>query len=390
MSSVYFNILQKIMKSVKAPSRHTAGPPVGSGPAVSGPAVFSTTPIDVFNERRALFASIFAKAFPQYQTADATSTTTATAATTTTTTTTTTNKSGSPKVIHVAGTKGKGSTVELIAAALRAPSLGLNVGVFTSPHLHTARERIKIGDQLISIEDFIVHGNKALAELQEFSWVVFFDYLLAMSIDYFGTRQCDYIVLETGIGGRFDSTNFHSHPAACVITSISLDHQAVLGDTVEQIAWQKAGIIKRNSHVFTTANQPGGVLDVISKQCDELDATLHIVDTSTETLTSLSESGREGHSTSTVHETHLENLCLSRAVLSFLQIPPEGMRDFYWPCRMETINLMENTNHRLDGSQTDTTSSSNNSPGGISGGGIDSNDSNNHSSSNSSNSSSSS
>lgn len=176
----------------------------------------------------------------------------------------------------MSGTKGKGSTVEYIASAFHGQ--GSKVGVFTSPHMHTARERIKIGRTLISKEDIVTLGQESLLEFKSKAWAVFFDYFLAMALKYFGKQSSlDCLILETGIGGRFDTTNFIDDPAAVVITSISLDHQSLLGETIEEIAWQKAGIIKRNSHVFTPASQLPGVLNVFRKQCEELQATLHIV-----------------------------------------------------------------------------------------------------------------
>lgn len=178
------------------------------------------------------------------------------------------------KIIHVAGTKGKGSTVEYIASAIRN---SYRVGVFTSPHLHTARERIKLNRNLISRFDFLQIGSAVWGDMQDKEWAVFFDYLLTMAIRYFGKMKVEYIVLETGIGGRFDSTNFVDKPSAVVITSISLDHQALLGDTVEEIAMQKAGIIKAGSNVFTPSSQLESVLKVISDQCQIVGAKLHIV-----------------------------------------------------------------------------------------------------------------
>lgn len=139
------------------------------------------------------------------------------------------------RFIHVAGSKGKGSTTEYIAAGLR--SQGFRVGVFTSPHIHTARERIKIGKDLISKEDVVRLGSEVLEEMKGFEWLVFFDLFLSIAIKYFSERSLDYVILETGIGGRYDSTNFLDSPAACVITSISLDHQTLLGNTTEKIAW---------------------------------------------------------------------------------------------------------------------------------------------------------
>lgn len=180
------------------------------------------------------------------------------------------------KIIHIAGTKGKGSTVEYIAAGLRSTQ-GKKVGVFTSPHLHTARERIKIGTNLISKEDIIRLGEESLLKMGDVRWAVFFDILLSLAMKYFSEQKVDYIVMEAGIGGRFDSTNFIDRSEVSVITSISLDHQALLGETVEEIAWQKAGIIKKNGNVFTSEFQDVAVLNVIKKQCIEMNATLHIV-----------------------------------------------------------------------------------------------------------------
>lgn len=224
----YHAVLERLFKAVKSTSRHVSSP----------------TSIDIFSERKDVFQKIFTSSFPKQ-----------------------------PKVIHVAGTKGKGSTVELIASSLQASNT--RIGIFTSPHLHTARERIKIGRSLISISDFVAQGNIALNALSERSWAVFFDYLLAMALKYFGENSCEYVILETGIGGRYDSTNFYDNPCAAVITSISYDHQAILGNTLEDIAWQKAGIIKPNSHVFTPATQCESVLNVFRKQCLEVNAILH-------------------------------------------------------------------------------------------------------------------
>ena len=89
-------------------------------------------------------------------------------------------------------------------------------------------------------------------------------------MQYFDEQDPDYVILETGIGGRFDSTNFVLAPRVGVITSISLDHQAVLGDTLELIAWQKSGIIKPGMHVFTPSTQSETAMKVISRQCEEM------------------------------------------------------------------------------------------------------------------------
>lgn len=120
-------------------------------------------------------------------------------------------------------------------------------------------------------------GSEVLEEMKGFSWLVFFDLFLAIAIKYFGEHELDFVVLETGIGGRYDSTNFIPAPAACVITSISLDHQALLGDTLEKIAWQKAGIIKSHCPVFASNRQKSSVLKVFQEEAERLNAELHVV-----------------------------------------------------------------------------------------------------------------
>jgi len=242
-----------------------------------------------------------------------------------------------PRVIHVAGTKGKGSTVEYIAAGLRRAS---TVGVFTSPHLHTARERVKVGTQLISQADVVRYGDEALSLMAAVPWAVFFDKLLLLAMRYFDAQDgLEYLVMEAGIGGRFDSTNFIATPAAAVITSISLDHQALLGDTVAQIAWQKAGIIKAGGHVFTSAAQDPVALDVFRARCAEVDATLHVVPADRDRVASLVPLRGDHYS------VQVQNACLARAVLEHLNVDPAGMRDFYWPCRMETFAVPVPSRH---------------------------------------------
>lgn len=120
-------------------------------------------------------------------------------------------------------------------------------------------------------------GTEVLEEMKDFSWIVFFDLFLAIAIKYFGENHPDYVILETGIGGRYDSTNFIPDPIVSVITSISLDHQALLGDTLEKIAWQKAGIIKSDCPIFTVDSQKKSVLEVFAQEASQLGATLQVV-----------------------------------------------------------------------------------------------------------------
>lgn len=146
------------------------------------------------------------------------------------------------KSIHVAGTNGKGSTSHMLAAILQ--KAGYKTGLYTSPHLKDFRERIRINGKMIaksSVIDF-VKTQKALIQEIEPS---FFEVTVAMAFDYFAKEKVDFAVIEVGLGGRLDSTNIII-PELSVITNISLDHTNILGDTLTEIAGEKAGIIKSN------------------------------------------------------------------------------------------------------------------------------------------------
>lgn len=162
------------------------------------------------------------------------------------------------KIIHIAGTNGKGSVCMYIAGMLR--SLGLNTGVFTSPHLIRENERIRFNDELISDEDFTdcfekVHRAELELLKDGFGQISYFDFFVGIAMLYYAMKKPDVVILETGLGGRLDSTNAVESPVMTVITSISLDHVAILGDTVEKIAAEKAGIIKHGAPVVYVAGQ---------------------------------------------------------------------------------------------------------------------------------------
>ena len=144
------------------------------------------------------------------------------------------------KTIHIAGTNGKGSTSHMLAAILQ--QAGYKTGLYTSPHLKDFRERIKINGKMITeafVTDF-VQRTKALSEKVEPS---FFELTVAMAFDYFAREKVDIAVIETGLGGRLDSTNIIT-PILSIITNIGWDHMNILGDSLEKIAFEKAGIIK--------------------------------------------------------------------------------------------------------------------------------------------------
>jgi len=168
------------------------------------------------------------------------------------------------RTIHVAGTNGKGSTSHLLASVLQ--EAGYKVGLYTSPHLRDFRERIKINGKMISKKKVVrfVEKNKDL--LQEVN-PSFFEWTVGLAFHYFAKQKTDICIIETGLGGRLDSTNIIS-PDVSVITNISLEHVNLLGDTIEEIALEKAGIIKESTPVVfgETQSETSGLFTKIAKE----------------------------------------------------------------------------------------------------------------------------
>ncbi|MFZ1263155.1 MAG: folylpolyglutamate synthase/dihydrofolate synthase family protein [Chitinophagaceae bacterium] len=150
------------------------------------------------------------------------------------------------KSIHIAGTNGKGSVSHMLAAILQ--TAGYKTGLYTSPHLKDFRERIKINGEMIP-EDFVISFTKKIMPLIEEIEPSFFEITVAMAFDYFADQKIDIAVIETGLGGRLDSTNIIT-PELSIITNIGLDHMNLLGDSLEKIALEKAGIIKEGVPVI--------------------------------------------------------------------------------------------------------------------------------------------
>jgi dihydrofolate synthase/folylpolyglutamate synthase len=146
------------------------------------------------------------------------------------------------KAIHVAGTNGKGSVSHMLAAVLQQS--GYTTGLYTSPHLHDFRERIKVNGEMVS-EQFVVDFTERVQPWIEEIQPSFFEITVAMAFEYFAEMRVDVAVIETGLGGRLDSTNI-IHPELSVITNIGMDHMHILGDSLPKIAAEKAGIIKDN------------------------------------------------------------------------------------------------------------------------------------------------
>ena len=178
------------------------------------------------------------------------------------------------RVIHVAGTNGKGSVCRYIYESLRA--LGYTAGIFTSPYVGDFRERIEVNGELIPEEGLERLANLALAAAETLTDSgdppTEFEIVTAICLAYFAEEAPDFAILEVGLGGRGDSTNIVRAPLVSIITQIALDHMDRLGDTVEKIAWEKAGIIKEGCPVISGATGAAG--KVIAKQAYELNAPL--------------------------------------------------------------------------------------------------------------------
>lgn len=168
------------------------------------------------------------------------------------------------KFIHVAGSNGKGSTSSMLASILT--EAGYKVGLFTSPHIKDFRERIRINGQQITEEKVIEFVQKIKQAKLSFE-PSFFEITFGLALEYFNEEQCDFCVIETGLGGRLDATNIIT-PLLSIITNISLEHTAMLGNTLEEIAVEKAGIIKEGVPVVVgeTASHLYPIFEQIAKQ----------------------------------------------------------------------------------------------------------------------------
>ncbi len=175
--------------------------------------------------------------------------------------------------VHVAGTKGKGSTTAMIASILRAS--GYRTGMYTSPHLHTFRERIQIDGTPIPESDLQRWATRFQPLLAARPEVTVFEAITALAMAYMAEEKVDVGVYEVGLGGRLDATNVLS-PEVSVITSISMDHMQVLGDTLAQIAREKAGIIKPETPVLSAPQRPDA-LAVIEQIARDREARLAVI-----------------------------------------------------------------------------------------------------------------
>ncbi len=179
------------------------------------------------------------------------------------------------RCVHIAGTNGKGSCAAMTAAVLQAA--GYRTGLYTSPDLTGPWERVKVDGVDINIYDFARLTERVRAACEGLDEPSYFEKMTAAAFLYFAERRCDYVVLETGLGGRLDATNVLERPAVSVLMPIGLDHTNLLGGTLEAVAGEKAGIVKPGCPVVC-APQPLQALAVIKARCQAAGAPLHLVD----------------------------------------------------------------------------------------------------------------
>jgi dihydrofolate synthase/folylpolyglutamate synthase len=232
------------------------------------------------------------------------------------------------RFIHVAGTNGKGSVCAMLDSCLRAA--GHRTGLYTSPHLVDFRERIRVDGVKIS-EQETAHGLTRLREAAE-TWdhkSTFFELSTVLAFDHFQRAGCDVVVLETGMGGRLDSTNVVM-PLVSVITPIAMDHMAWLGDSLAKIAAEKAGIIKPGVPVISSP-QRASAAEVLTAKALETVSEIHFIDAPTDIPVAL-------------HGPHqLWNAAVAIAAIeaSGLNCPPEaitrGLASVKWPARFQRV-----------------------------------------------------
>ena len=275
-----------------------------------------------------------------------------------------------PPTVHIAGSKGKGSTAAMCANILRCQ--GSRVGMYSSPHLHTFRERISLNGEPIPEQRFAEILDRLWGPMLEVSTesdgrVTVFELLTAMGLAYFHDEGTDFNVIEVGLGGRLDATNVIT-PSVSVITSLSLDHTKVLGDTIEEIAWEKAGIIKRGVPVVCAPQEPAA-MKVVRDTC--LDRGADLIEVGSDVTWSsfdtpfpqemrvalplrLNVQGRNVQGRSSPYDLELsllgshqlENATTALATVEVLKeqghnIPAqaicEGFATVEWPCRLEVL-----------------------------------------------------
>jgi dihydrofolate synthase/folylpolyglutamate synthase len=278
------------------------------------------------------------------------------------------------RIIHVAGTNGKGSVIAFTSSILS--KAGYQVGAYTSPHLLRINETIRIGNENISDSDFariifeiksVTESNQDLKDAELSS----FEILTVVAMQYFKENKCDFVLLEVGLGGRLDATNVITYPLISVITKIAYDHVGILGHDIESITREKAGIIKGNSMVVLSTQDYNGALEIVKERCSSLNSQLIQVDRNNVKIKNSTCSTFE----QVFNYKHLKNIKISllgthqifnaaTAIEIIFALAKygfninekdifNGLKDAYWPCRLELIRtnpmIIIDAAHNVDG-----------------------------------------
>ncbi|UNC90899.1 bifunctional folylpolyglutamate synthase/dihydrofolate synthase [Candidatus Contubernalis alkaliaceticus] len=282
------------------------------------------------------------------------------------------------KVIHIAGTNGKGSTAAFLSKILE--EAGYSVGLYTSPYLEAFTNRMAINgndipeDRLVEIVNIVKPMVDDISKDFELGQMTEFEVVTCIAFYYFAAQDTDFVVLEVGLGGRLDATNVVENPLVSVITNIGLEHTEVLGDTIEKIAGEKAGIIKEGAPVVTAVPRPEA-MKVIQKKCQDKNAHLFVLRESVNIeIEELSLNGQSFHYVnpqglqlkdlfiSLLGEHQIINASTAVAVIEILQgkgfhIPEaavrKGLKAARWAGRLELMGkdplLILDAAHNLDG-----------------------------------------
>lgn len=251
------------------------------------------------------------------------------------------------RAVHIAGTNGKGSVSAMIAAALQES--GFRTGLFTSPYLVDFRERIQIDGELISRTELVhcfetVMEQELALERQDYEPVNEFELVTAIGFLAFSRARVDYAVLEVGLGGRTDPTNLVSHPAVCCITPVALDHTAVLGNTIREIAGEKAGIIKPKCPVVCS-RQTEEALGIFRRTAEALSAPLVLTESVTPIFQNRTGSGflcgDDELYIPLLGQHQMENAATAWTAAKLLGLPEKAVcaafRNISWPGRLQYI-----------------------------------------------------
>lgn len=252
------------------------------------------------------------------------------------------------KFIHVAGTNGKGSVCAFIHSIMK--SGGINAGLFTSPHLIQFRERVRDTERMIESSEIVEKLASLRTKVTEWDpHPTFFELTFALALDWFRDRKNEWVVLETGLGGRLDATNALK-PEVTVITSVSMDHQGLLGESLREIAREKAGIIKPGIPVLTIKQHPD-VMEIISMTARERGAPLQVVTTPV-----------RGYELGLAGQHQLWNAALAVAALKAvgLRFPESvlraGLKQVDWPARFQRLDadnrMILDGAHNIDSAET--------------------------------------